>query len=163
VKPFRILVNALTFLSLLMFVATVALWVRSYSVCDMFDVRFATTSPRVSTLPAGMALVLVKLSPDDGEMLDRVWWYTEPITGDWPRNALGFGFESLELGSRTMRAVIVPCWLVALLTAGLPLVSVWRRLQRRTANTSGLCPACGYDLRATPDRCPECGTIPAKA
>ena len=58
----------------------------------------------------------------------------------------------------------LPYGLVALLTAVPPAArALFRRATaRRRARRSavGLCPACGYDLRATPGRCPECGTSP---
>ena len=42
------------------------------------------------------------------------------------------------------------------------IVLIYRHYKRKRGPT-GLCERCGYDLRATPDRCPECGTVPASA
>jgi hypothetical protein len=63
---------------------------------------------------------------------------------------------SLMLSVRTYGA---PAWLLIALTSTPPLIALRRiRCRRREANC-GRCPACGYDLRATPDRCPECGAV----
>jgi hypothetical protein len=66
-----------------------------------------------------------------------------------------------DVASARSYALVLPYWLLSVLT--IPLPALWlrrasrdRRAARRAAR--GRCMACGYDLRGTPSRCPECGT-----
>jgi hypothetical protein len=62
--------------------------------------------------------------------------------------------------STFMRSTVVrvPHWFVAILTAAPPAAWVVRRWRAWARHRPvGLCKRCGYDLRATPERCPECG------
>jgi predicted amidophosphoribosyltransferase len=62
----------------------------------------------------------------------------------------------------------IPLWQIQGILA-LPLIAwlalaIGHRLRQRLRDRLGLCRRCGYDLRASRERCPECGTpIAARA
>jgi hypothetical protein len=53
------------------------------------------------------------------------------------------------------------CGFLAVTTVGLLLRRAHQIRAMDQRERRGHCTACGYDLRATPDCCPECGAVPA--
>lgn len=90
-------------------------------------------------------------------------------TGHWyppgdPRvewfNKLGmFGFNRVSDQSEASFEVYFPYGFMLLLLVASLISAEWRGRKSSTA-ISRRCSHCGYDLRATPLRCPECGTVP---
>jgi hypothetical protein len=189
VKRFRrFILNAATWLSLLLSVGTVCLWVRSYWKAEVIERHHewhegtgGNEKPRYSNLilqsdPFGLIVerelgTVSSGSPlqlgverfhhiRDATLSNRyrdTWWNRCGLY--WihvhPRNPTP--------GSRDLRSIGTPHWLPALVLSLLPLFRLIRHLRRRSLLLPGHCLHCGYDLRATPSRCPECGTIPTNA
>jgi hypothetical protein len=94
----------------------------------------------------------------------------DPLVGSWSPAQMRFGWQHtvvpLPHVVQEYRQLDMPDWLLVLVFAILPsmvFVRVLLASRRRRRSARGRCAACGYDLRATPDRCPECGAIPEGA
>jgi len=146
-------------ISLLLCLATVVLWVRSHLVSDGWIYR----SNRATF-----------------ELWDAVSAFGFTWSDFGPGGAPGTGWEHRTIPPWHLRGpsyvvtrgpfmdgsisdglvVYFPIWLPAILFAIAPTYWFLFAPHRRRAKRAklGLCPTCGYDLRASPDRCPECGT-----
>jgi hypothetical protein len=56
------------------------------------------------------------------------------------------------------RVIAIPYWAPFALLSLHPLARMLGTLHRARRRRQVRCVACGYDLRASPGRCPECGT-----
>jgi hypothetical protein len=91
---------------------------------------------------------------------DNVWSNRPDLVWHWA------GFE-LDLSHETWAGVLdtrfrnltVPHWFATAFLALPPALWLAAFVRRRRRVSAGRCQACGYDLRATPDRCPECGAV----
>jgi len=68
-------------------------------------------------------------------------------------NFAGFGYGQINK-FRPIYLLAMPIWLLIAIVLAISIH--WMR-RFRNQPLEGHCRACGYDLRATPNRCPECG------
>jgi hypothetical protein len=86
-----------------------------------------------------------------------VYGDNEPAT-DFDHAGLLFIRAATEPFDPARWFLAVPDWMLILAFSVVPTGwAISRGLRRR--DRSGRCATCGYDLRATPDRCPECGSL----
>jgi len=172
------LLRVATGLSVLLLIATVALWVLSTINTGKGEIvtTLATWGDPYTETARTILLTTDDISLDTS-------WVDRPLPADstltqfvyehnW--DILGFQFRQdyytpLDGKGRPIpgvfghsRAFSIPLKWLLLIALILPLrplaILVWRRFTlARWRSARGLCPQCGYDLRATPDRCPECG------
>jgi hypothetical protein len=170
----RRLLNLLTALSMLLCVAACMMWMRSDRTRDCLSASGPHWASAVESDAGRLSVVITWYEapkPLPGWQFalhhQELYWDPTLIPPVWA----AFGFEGRrEIGlpsmaSRqprwTLSALTVPYW--AVFGAGLPapLLTLMRRVCGRWRRGQGRCPVCSYDLRATPNRCPECGTVAA--
>ncbi len=162
----------MTILSLVLCLATLALWVRSYWRYDSLalvygsrrfgaqsqfcELSFNTTRVRLNT-QSRLWRSGWYYSTGGSDAQDTLRWEAERSPAPGVRQFAGFGYVTDTSPAASLFYIWFPHWFFALLFAALPATQLRSILRTRRRNRVGLCQHCGYDLRASPDRCPECG------
>jgi hypothetical protein len=157
-RPLRYSLLLTSFLSSTLFVAILVLWFRSHRGPDY--VHYVSENQWSLSLISGHGTL---------DVLYLAHWPQEPefrrgrydpyvyYGTRYGKRFVGFGTDVSPSGGRYVN---IPHWFLAAVSLFFAAWTV-RIARRRRRFPPGHCARCGYDLRASPERCPECGATPA--
>lgn len=188
-KPGRLVLIVLAVLSLGMTVLLAVLWVRSYRISDEFScsrwtvkdnrnvyheytilsdegcfycsLRYSEVTVRDSNSELGRVKIPSRMSAS-WRKRGRAGSSEDKCAANFFRIRWGHHTTYITNEEVVSNYAALPTWLP--LTMGLLFPIIWGARLRAKIRRSGKgrCLRCGYDLCATPGRCPECGTVPSK-
>ncbi len=186
----RRLLNILCLLGLLFLGLSIVSWIRSHYVWDRVGRQFYSTTDWtcrtiiIDTRPGQIRLQVARAVPRTAWLIDQFrrnslrpsyYRYADPPaarnwTGPTVLNRMGLLLDgrTTPMPDRTSSSwtLVLPHWFLAtgFLLVNLATLSLRRHYYpTRRPTRPGHCPHCNYDLRASQNRCPECGhPIPEK-
>ncbi len=179
----RRLFNFLSVVSLLLCVATCGLWVRSYSTVDLIryigeeseagskSYFLSSTTGRIQLScyveadpPGPFAVAGGSRLPNE---VSFSHWDSRAkrfrLPSDRLLNQIGFDARSKDQLLGTDYTVVVPYYAFVMAAFAVGAIAYLRRRLLVRSQTIGRCSACGYNLSASPERCPECGAAATNA
>ena len=149
------------------------LWLRSAGTCDVMLLQREPGDRWCVTSEFGV--MVFELEARESRIAEPGWVYYHTLLPRRSQSWKWAGFDAYTGANWHLRAlkpatpfrgVAIPHWFLMGIV-GIPayrwMRSLRRQRDRRRRAARGLCPRCGYDLRASAGRCPECGDAPDSA
>src|SRR5688572_2101807 len=171
----RVCINTALTLSLIVLATSLGLWFRGRSKVDLFT-PFDRKNALDVVLLTGTGKLFIGVNnfnwegtrhrsweaETDRPTVEKLAWRLFWGDGDYSGGRRGDFALMWRSDEYHFAVVLMPIWTITLLAAVVPGCALAGWLRRRRRMNDLRCGSCGYDLRATPGRCPECGTVPAK-